>query len=119
MALLCTYNAVEMIRMCLPWSLPLNIAPCSLGGMPEEHIFIHMAKLCIFNSLNRGVFWGESGRLELCLEASLGNSVDTGHASFMREKNYKKVSKCHSILFMEPGLHLLKNKSRYYSKIKP
>lgn len=88
--------------------------------MLEEHIFIDMAKLCIFNSLNRGVFWGESDRLEPCLEASLGNSVDAGYASFMREKKIiKKVSKHPSILFMEPVLHLLKNKSRYYSKIKP
>lgn len=36
----------------------------SLEDMPKEHVFLHIAKSCTINSLNRGVFWDEGGRSE-------------------------------------------------------
>lgn len=49
----------------------------SLEEMPKEHVFLHIAKSCAINSLNRGVFGGEGGKSEPISGVSLENSVDT------------------------------------------
>lgn len=55
---LCLHNAEGNYKDVPPMDLALQIHTISLGAMPKEHVFVHIAIVCTINSYFLEVYFG-------------------------------------------------------------